>query len=160
MQGNSSKQAKTDRRQDPYYQAQDILSRRDHSEAEVRQKLTRKGFSSSEVQSVIEWLYTKKLLDDKLVAERYVSSVLSYKTIGPRWLKMKLRQRGVDSETLDETISAAFAEPGREEQLLEEAATSWQRRVRHPADKERLARFLAGRGFTPDKISNYLETLT
>ena len=55
---------KSSNKRNVFYQAQAILSRRDHAEAEMRQKLNNKGFSGEEVQEAVDWLYEKKLLND------------------------------------------------------------------------------------------------
>ncbi|MEX0650382.1 MAG: regulatory protein RecX [Candidatus Andersenbacteria bacterium] len=142
----------TGKRTDPKWLAQDILSRRDHSEAEVRQKLSRKGFSSSAVQSAIEWLYSQKLLDDEAYTRRYVESILRTKTVGSRWMYTKLKQRGIGSQYINEAL-AQLLPADKEKELMREAAESWKRvHVKHAGDKIRLSRFLASRGFSEHLI--------
>jgi regulatory protein len=145
------------KRKDPYYQAQDILSRRDHSEAEVRTKLAKKGLPSKTIDDVIVWLYDKKLLDDAAYAEKYVESVVRVKAVGPRWLEHKLRSRGVEQSVIAAALTQAFPE-GREHELMCKAAESWKRlHPKHKDDTQRLTRFLLSRGFSPHSVREYVE---
>lgn len=140
------------KRSNPIWVAQDILSRRDHSEAEVKQKLQRKGFSSTQIAATLAWLHEKKLLNDRLFAERYVASVLRGKAVGRRWLSQKLREKGVPAATSEAVIGEALSSE-REKELVQQAAKTWQRL--HPATKDdqvRLQRFLLSRGFSFEVI--------
>ena len=131
----------------PYNKALDILSRRDHSEHEMRQKLKKYGASSEEISAVVTALQYKKLLDDAQFAERYAESMLRQKPVGPLWITAKLLQKGIDRSLAEEVVSRCFP-AGAEEKLAAKAARQWKQL--HPAkadDKQRLARFLASRGF-------------
>lgn len=152
------------KRGDPYYQAQDILSRRDHSEAEVRDKLRRKKFTDSQIDPVIAWLKEKQLLDDQRFATTYIENTVLFKPVGPRWLKMKLRSKRVADGVIEAALSEAFV-GNRETQLLQQAAAMWRRSHRSPASdslkdarlyQQRLYRFLVSRGFSSGKISDLL----
>ncbi len=143
------------KRQNPYYQAQAILSRRDHSEAEVRTKLKKKGFLAADVDATIAWLQERGLLDDRKFAAAYVESVLRTKAVGPRWLQAKLREKGIAAPLLEEAMEQAWAKQS-EEEFLAAAAQRWQRQhLRYKDDRVRLSRFLSSRGFSPDKIQNF-----
>lgn len=134
------------KRSDPLYQAQAILSRRDHSAAEIRQKLARKGFSPGEINQAVGWLTDNNLLDDAKFARTYTESMLRVKPVGPRWLKAKLRQKGIASAIIAETLAEAFA-------LIQEEELARQAAARHaPGDKNRLYRFLLSRGFSNEVI--------
>jgi regulatory protein len=136
------------KRTDPYYQAQDILSRRDHSAHEVRGKLLKKGFSPEQVTTVLQWLHDKKLVNDKQFAQRYIDSILRGKAVGRRWLKHKLKEKGVASDIIEHALAAAF-EGDREQELAAAAADTWRRsHPRHATDRARLTRHLLSRGFS------------
>src|SRR5688572_26232861 len=84
------------KRSDPLYQAQAILSRRDHAEAEVRGKLKQKGFAEPQIEGAVAWLKQHRLLNDEAFARMYVENTLRFKPTGPRLLTQKLKQRGVE----------------------------------------------------------------
>lgn len=149
------------KRGDPYYQAQDILSRRDHSEAEVRDKLRRKKFTDSQIDPVIAALKEQNLINDRRFVHVYIENIIRYKAVGPRWVKMKLRAKRVADGLVEAALTEAFA-GDQETQLLEQAVAAWQRSHRQPTNKDvrlhqqRLYRFLISRGFSLDKISQLL----
>lgn len=142
------------KRTDPFYQAQDILSRRDHTEFELRAKLKKKGFSPDKINSVVTWLQDRRLLDDQKFTERYIINTLQTKSVGPRWIAQKLRQKGIAPEVTEASLGAYLAFD-RQAELAIQAANSWRRR--HPQykdDKQRLQRFLLSRGFSFEAISS------
>lgn len=135
------------KRSNPYYQAQAILSRRDHAEAEVRFKMRKKGFSSAEVDEVIAWLKDKKFLNDELFAHKYVESTIRFKAVGKRWLRFKLQQKGLSTDHIEKALESYSAE--QEEEQRSHAIIRWKERHGDDADSQTLARFLASRGFAP-----------
>lgn len=148
------------KRQDVFYQAQAVLSRRDHSVAEVKAKLARKGFTTDEIAKTLDFLQEKKLLDDARFAKAYAQSILRAKPVGPRYLSAKLKQKGVGEEIIRNAIDEAFSVSpvSRETELAHQAADQWRRlHPKYASDKQRLFRFLASRGFTQDAISAIME---
>lgn len=151
---NSSdpQESKVAKRRNPFYVAQEILSRRDHSEFEVTAKLKRKGFNTAQIQPVMTWLREKKLVNDASFAEKYTQSVLDYKKVGPMWIKQKLRQKSVPAVCIEDAL-AKLLSPSQEVEIARQAADAWRRL--HPAhknDRNRLTRFLASRGFSSQAI--------
>lgn len=133
---------------DILYEAQAILSRRDNSEAEIRQKLAKKGFSVTEIAEAITWLKNKKYLNDEKFARIYTQSALRQKAVGPRWISMKLKEKKIASDIISQVVADVFGE-GQEREIAVLAAEKWIRL--HPAkaqDRNRLIRFLLSRGFS------------
>ena len=146
--------------QNVYYQAQDILARRDHSENEIAAKLARKGFSPAQIQNAIDWLIEKNLVDDRRFAAQYAEQILQSKPVGPAWIKDKLKRRGIETNIISQTVTRIF-EAKNQADLVRQAAASWQRV--HPAPdsqnrterakyKQKLIRHLASRGFSYEAI--------
>lgn len=138
---------------DPKYIAQDILSRRDNSEWELRQKLAKKGVHSEEIEATIAWLKQKKYLNDEVFAQKYIESILRTKAVGKRYLAHKLKAKRIASEVINATLQELGGEEA-EKALAQKAARAWQKsHPKHAQDKMRLSRFLASRGF-----SSYIDT--
>jgi regulatory protein len=140
----------------PYYQAQALLSRRDHSLYELRGKLRKKGFSPEEITATLEKLKKENLVNDHRFAELFMESTLRRKAAGPRYLAAKLRQRGISDHIIQRVLSS-YNNAEYEKKLAQQAAREWQRthqRTKH--DGIRLGRFLAARGFRHEVISSYL----
>lgn len=140
---------KQGKRSDVLYQAQAILSRRDHSRAELQAKLRRRGFTAGQIAVAVARLQQRGLLDDEQFTAAFISAALRRTIVGPRWLRSKLREKGIASERITTALQQAFP-PGREEALIRQAAAAWRRlHPRHASDQARLYRFLASRGFSP-----------
>jgi len=143
------------KRTNPYYVAQDILSRRDHSEFELRTKMRRKKFSLAVIDDVVAKLKKLNLINDKKFAVMFVANTLLFKAVGPKYLSYKLNQKGIISSFIEAALAEAFP-PGREADLARQAATAW-RRSHHPKNndpqernkhRQRLTRMLISRGFS------------
>lgn len=140
--------------QNPYYAAQDILSRREHSEFEIRTKMKRKRFSSEQINDVIRKLKKLNLINDNNFSKIYVRQTLNIKAVGPKWLAYKLKQKGIEQSVITHSLNEAYL-PGREKELARQAASTWQRtHPQHTEDHERLTRHLASRGFSYDTINS------
>jgi regulatory protein len=141
------------RRASPRKIALDILARREHSMAELREKLgARAGhheWEPEEVEAALE-----ALIDDGLLSEeRFVASFVGSYTRrghGPVWLRAELERRGIAGETIAEALASADTD------WREVAAEVRRKRFGDalPADfkeRARQARFLQYRGFTAEQ---------
>lgn len=112
----------------------------------------KKGFSAGEVDKTITWLKEQNLINDEEFAHKYVTSIISVKSVGPRYLLHKLKQKKVDETIATHAVDQAYQEVP-EEDLINQAVTSWKKvHPKHADDKQRLVRHLASRGFTSHKI--------
>ncbi|CAG0933834.1 regulatory protein RecX [Geobacter sp.] len=90
-----------------FTRALDILSRRDHSEAELTLKLRRRGIGQEEIESVVVRLRELGYLDDRRLAERIAESALADgKMVGPR-LSRELVRRGIPREMAADAMARA-----------------------------------------------------
>jgi len=135
--------------------AMDLLARREHSVAELQQKLVTKGHDADIVTEVLGQLEQEGLLSD----DRFTEAFVRYRRkngYGPHRIQSELRQRGVS-----EKMQAAYLEVG-DPQWFEQAAQVRQKRFGGglPEDfKERAkqARFLQYRGFTGEQIREVMD---
>lgn len=131
----------------PHWAAQDILSRRDNSEFEMRQKLARQGFQAEEIEETITWLKEKKLINDAVLARRYTESIIRTKAVGRRYVSYKLKEKRISDEAIQEALAELMSEEVQKE-LAQKATETWQKQhKKHAQDKNRLRRFLMSRGF-------------
>lgn len=130
-----------------------LLAARSLSVAELRQKLTSRGFEGEATEAVIRELLAKRFLDDEGLSELYVQSLLERKAYGRRWFFQKLLKRGIDGDTIQKVLNKVYDEID-EGQLVYEAAVGKLRGLRNIEPRARLAkvaRFLSNRGF-PDSL--------
>ena len=130
-----------------------ILARREHSRAELKQKLATHG-STEEIEEVLDRLQSVKLLSDERFTAAFVRSRAT--RFGAARLRQELRQRGVAEELVEQELSAEDL-PGE----LERARAVWQKKFdAAPADAKdwaKQARFLQGRGFGGEIIHRLLK---
>lgn len=131
--------------------AVNLLSRREHSQAELRTKLRKAEFELDEINATIEKLANADIQSDSRFAENYLR-YRSQRGFGSRKIRLELKERGVDSET----INTAFAQADID--WFDLAVTARHKRFREQApddlkDRAKQHRFLQYRGFTHEQIS-------
>jgi regulatory protein len=128
-----------------------LLTRREHSRAELERKLNAHG-TAEEIANVLSQLESEGLLSDVRAAGAYVRAHAG--RFGAGRLRQDLRQRGLASELVEDNL----AELGDE---LERARAVWAKKFSTaPADARdwaKQARFLQGRGFAVDIIRKLLK---
>ncbi|RDH11400.1 regulatory protein RecX [Tsukamurella pulmonis] len=138
--------------------ARDVIYRalgmRDHSRAELRDKLARRGFDEELTERMLDKFVAAGLIDDAAFAQRWVQSRHQFSGRGRRALAQELRTKGVG----EEEASAALETVSREDER-ERAAELVDRklaRVEVPEDRierdkltQRLVGMLGRRGYHP-----------
>ena len=127
-----------------------LLSRREHSAHEIREKLRQREFDEGEIELAIEELKAGCWLSDERFAEAYIR-MRQLKGFGPLRIAMELKERGVDELIVEgqlDTNDASWM------QILEQ---QYQKKYRNTAiedynEKAKRIRFLQYRGFTLDAI--------
>lgn len=126
--------------------ALNFLSRREHSEQELRKKLLPYVENPSDLDEVIDELKKNKWQSD----ERFVDSYVRQRSqkLGAQKVLEELRQRGVDGEV----VKHLRDELGATEQVR--AWQVWSKRYSEipvdPKERARQVRYLASRGFSLD----------
>ncbi len=135
--------------QEIWSRALKLLSRREHTELELRNKLPRGEEEAGAVLEVIENLKREDYLSDERFAEVYVRSRME-RGDGPVKIRHALKNRGVSGALIERYLDPA---DGVWETILGEV---WARKFDSaPANyKEwaKQARFLQSRGFTTEQI--------
>lgn len=138
-----------------------LLTYRERSRKELKDRLAEKKYSPEAVAATIEKLERLELLDDEKFARLWVNSRVNFKPRAAWLIGRELREKGIDPEisgrVLDEIIP-----PEREREAARELAG---RRVRHyrgePPEtaRRKLFSYLARRGFSSETIRECLEDL-
>jgi regulatory protein len=136
-------------------QALDMLARREHSGAELRAKLTAKGFPSDIIRAALMELRRSGWLDDSRFAEAFIRA-RSDRGYGPARIRAELKERGVDDEVISSHLNA------HDPSWIRRVRGVWNKRfaAKQPgsyAEKARQMRFLQSRGFTVEQIRSVLD---
>ena len=77
----------------------DLLSRREHSTKELRQKMQQRGHASDDINKVIEFLVENDYCNEIRFTESVFRSRLN-KGYGYRYIEQELLQKGIDGNTI------------------------------------------------------------
>ena len=127
-----------------------LLSRREHSALEIRDKLLKRDFNEEEITRAIAELQQGGWLSDERFAEAYIR-MRQQKGYGPIRIAMELNERGVSENIIDEYL---HQDDESWQHILQQ---QYSKKYRNKAiedynDKAKRIRFLQYRGFTLDAI--------
>jgi regulatory protein len=129
--------------------ALNFLSYRPRSVAEVRRRLTEKGFDEAAIDQVVARLSRAGLLDDEAFAGYWIENRMTHRPRGRRALRYELRQKGVPDSVIshllydyDEADAAYRAGATRAEKLAR------SRSYDTDTLRSKLLAFLNRRGFS------------
>ena len=132
-----------------------ILTRRDRSETELRQKLEQFGFSSPAIETAIKKCREYNYLDDNRYAtERARALMRTGRGVGAKVL-LDLRHRGIDEITAQQAVSSAEKEYPSARLLQEQLQRRFQNFNYATADnreRRRVISFFQRRGFSLNEI--------
>jgi regulatory protein len=131
-----------------------MLARRELSEAQIRQRLARKGHDADAVDAAVTRLREARAIDDARVAEAIAHTEVSIKRRGRLRIRRQIEQAGIAPATARHAIDAVF-ESVDDDALLEASLAKRLRgreRMVDPAEFQRLYRYLIGQGFEPDRV--------
>jgi regulatory protein len=127
-----------------------LLSRREHSAFEIRDKLLKRDFNEEEITRAIAELEQGGWLSDERYAEAYIR-MRQQKGYGPIRIAMELNERGVSENIIDEYL---HQDDESWQHILQQQYSKKYRNkaIEDYSDKAKRIRFLQYRGFTLDAI--------
>ncbi len=137
-----------------------LLSRCDRSEAQLREKLKQRDFSTDEITTAIERCYNYNYLDDQRYALARARALMrTGKGVGGRILR-DLRQRGIDDDTAHSALDKAAEEFNLEvlfhQELSRRFPTFCYTRA-SAKERRRVVSYFQRRGFPLDDIFTWLK---
>jgi regulatory protein len=137
-----------------------LLARRELSEAQVRQRLSRRGHPTEDIDTAIARLLEERALDDRRVASAIASTQVRVRGRGRLRVKRQIEAAGISSTLAQAATDAAFAEIDSDALLI--AALEKRLRGRSTiADErefQRLFRYLVAQGFDHDRVISSLRS--
>ena len=143
---------------DAYVDGLKLAAGRELSEAQVRQRLARKGHAQPEIDAAITRLKDERAIDDVRVAEMIARAETSTRRRGKLRVRMQIERAGISPATARKAVEDVFGELDADS-LLEAALT--RRMLGRSAiedDKEfqRLYRYLLNQGFEGERVLSAL----
>jgi regulatory protein len=142
----------------PYVDALKMLGRRELSEAQVRERLARRGHESQAIDEAITRLKHERAIDDTRVADAMARTATAVKRRGRVRVRRQIEQAGIAPAVARRAVDDTFG--ALDEEALIESALG--KRLRDGAviadDKElgRLYRYLIAQGFEMDRVMRAL----
>ncbi len=136
-----------------------MLARRELSEAQVRQRLARRGHDADAIDAAVARLRDERAIDDARVAEAIARTETSIRRRGKLRVRRRIESAGIAPATarraIDDTFGALDADALLEASLakrLRGRAT-----IADEAEFRRLYRYLIGQGFESDQVIRALK---
>jgi regulatory protein len=137
-----------------YLDALKLLARRELSEAQVRQRLARKGHDPEAIDTAVSRLLHERAIDDARVAGAIARTETVVKRRGKLRVRRQVEQAGIASATARRAVDDTF-ESIDDAALMEASLLKRLRGRPQIADQSefrRLYRYLIGQGFEPDRV--------
>ena len=131
-----------------------LLKSMDRTEKEMRDRLRREGFPEYAVEEALAYVMSYGYVDDASYAERFVYSRMDRLSV--RVMRQKLLQKGISADLIEQALQEN--EPD-EEELLRQLIEKKTHGVipEDPKEKQKLIRFLLGRGFSYSAVGRALQ---
>jgi regulatory protein len=132
-----------------------MLSRRELSEAQIRERLRRKDHPPDAIDAAIGRLKDVRALDDRRVALAAARTEAQVRSRGRGYVLRRLQYIGIASDTAEEAVNEVFG--ALDEQALLDRAIGRRlhgpgARIRDAAHFRRLLQQLIRQGFVPSKV--------
>lgn len=133
------------------------LGPRPRSIWEVRQRLRRRGLPPEDIDEVVARLQDWGYVDDAAFADFWIENRESFRPRGRRLLEMELRQRGVDTQVLEERLAGLDEEASalRAARRKAQGLTG----LGYPVFAAKISGFLQRRGFSYEVVSTVTRRL-
>ena len=143
---------------DAYAWALARLARREISEAQLRDRLARRGHPPTDIDDAIARLRAAGTRDDARTARAFARTETRRRHRSRRWVLRRLQGMGIAQATAETVAAEVFADLD-EGALLEAALDRRLRGGADPADpavRRRLHRYLLGQGFESSQVVSAL----
>ena len=142
-----------------YFRAVRWLTARELSEAQVRDRLEERGYTTAAILPAIQRLKNERTLDDLRAATAVARTEAKVRRHGPRRVMGKLIAMRIDRDMAREVVRDLFGESG-EEELLEAALDRRLRgkpeRLKDPAERRKILSYLVRQGFSASAAADLM----
>jgi regulatory protein len=131
-----------------------LLARRELSEAQVRQRLARRGYAADDIETAIARLLEERALDDRRVAAAIAHTETRVRGRGRLRVKRQIEAAGISPSLAQDAVDAVFGEIDADALLTAALERRLRGRTTIADDREyqRLYRYLVTQGFDSDRV--------
>ena len=124
----------------------------------MHEYLAKRSVDVDIAEAVVKRLQDLRFLDDYAYAETYVRSAREYKRVGPQYLRMQLKKRGIPAFIIEELVSDQIEDFTRALELAAKKSRSLTS-VDEQTRWRRLTGFLARKGHNSSTIMQVMGEL-
>ncbi len=140
-----------------------LLTRQNYFEKALLEKLKQKEYSDEDIAFALDKLKEYNYIDDTKLTEGFVKDKKRFSKKGPQYIAQALRMKGIDYETITQTLQEHYSEEEEFENCMSAALKKMEVYRRKCDDdytlRNKLYGYLSQRGFTTRVISKVLEKL-
>ncbi|MDP6579588.1 MAG: RecX family transcriptional regulator [Vicinamibacterales bacterium] len=133
-----------------------LLARRELSTAQLRDRLTRREFATSEIETAIARLSHEGAVDDTRTALAYARRAAEVKLRGKSRARREIEALGIATLTARRAVTEVFDEIDEQSVLERAIAKRVHGPIRDRAELRRLNQALLRQGFPPDRVAKAL----
>ena len=134
--------------------AVELLARSDQSIRRLSDKLSRKGYGEDEIEETIQWLQSKRFIQEEEGCRRRFEFLYHDSSYSVRQIVAKLQQQGYDRDMIRECIP-----DDTDEREYAVAMKVVRRRFKAGAEQQKMLQHLYMKGFDYDTARNAVEDL-
>ena len=136
------------------------LARRELTEKQIRQRLTRRACEPDAIDEAVARLKAERAIDDARVAGAFARTAVRLKGRGPMRLERDLQGLGIDRGAAKAAVQDVLADTDERTLARQALARRWRQAGRpEPKDAARLYRALLRQGFGPSAARAALTAL-
>lgn len=139
---------------------EELCSRAEHCTGEIRERLWKWGIASDIQEKIIDSLIDGRFVDDTRFARAFVNDKVRFARWGRRKIAYALAAKRIDHEIIRDSIAEIDEETYLEnlQDLIEAKAKSIGNGTYE--QREKILRFIVGRGYEPSLASDLIRKIT
>ncbi len=135
-----------------------LLANREYTVYEIRSKLRRGGYHTSDIDIIIDYFIQLGYLDDEAYAQKYFDYYKDKKSL--RQIREKLRTKGIAREIIDSLFEDSEDLKDIQFDLAYKLALDKTRKISSDKFREKLYKYLASKGYSYLIITKVIEKIT
>ncbi|MBQ2888948.1 MAG: regulatory protein RecX [Clostridia bacterium] len=133
-----------------------LITFRDRTRKELRDKLTQKGYDENTIEDVIAFLEEYGYINDFKYAQHFINDCVNLKKWGKIRIRSELLKRGVKRDVFESILEEAFQD-GSDDMLINQIETRFKNSdLGNVKERTRIFNFFLRRGYCAEEIKGAL----
>ncbi len=133
-----------------------LITFRDRTQKELRDKLTQKGYDENTVEDVIAFLEEYGYINDFKYSQHFINDCVNLKKWGKIRIRSELLKRGVKRDVFESILEETFAD-GSDDALINQIQTRFKNSdLGNIKERTRIFNFFLRRGYCAEEIKGAL----